>query len=133
MLLIAADRAHPGRLSGCQGETGSAEDSSVMVANSQTPLKCPSFGETSLSSPEQAYPNGPVSGYSTRMSLEFSESFLSPIMLLWMASVVIGAILLFGLMNRRRTKLGDNLREYVEKNNSIAKTNTDPPDDDMPD
>jgi hypothetical protein len=54
-------------------------------------------------------------------------------MLLWMASVVIGAILLFGLMNRRRTKLGDNLREYVEKNNSIAKTNTDPPDDDTPD
>ena len=76
---------------------------------------------------------GLSAGILSAMSLEFSESFLSPNMLLWMASVVIGAILLFGLMNRRRTKLRDSLREYVEKNNSIAKTNTAPPDDGTPD
>ena len=62
------------------------------------------------------------------MSLEFSESFLSPNMLLWMASAVMGAVLLFGLMNRRRTKLTDSLREYVNKNNEVQ-NNNDAPDD----
>jgi len=64
------------------------------------------------------------------MSLQFSESFLSPNMLLWMASAVIGAVLLLGLMNRRRTKLTESLREYVNDNNKVPNNDAEPPNND---
>ena len=69
---------------------------------------------------EQAYPNGHVSGYSIGMSADLNESILSPSVLLWLGSVLIAAILMLSLMNRRRTKLTDSLREFVDKTNPTA-------------
>jgi hypothetical protein len=78
---------------------------------------------------EQAYPNSHASGYSIVMSVELSESILSPSVLLWLGSVLIAAVLMLGLMNRRRTKLTDSLREFVDKTNPTAGDSPSPDDD----
>jgi len=78
---------------------------------------------------KQAYPNSYVSGYSIGMSVDLSESILSPSVLLWLGCVLIAAILMLSLMNRRRTKLTDSLREFVDKNNPTANDSPSPDDE----
>ncbi len=50
------------------------------------------------------------------MPFDVSETLFSPQTLLWLAATAIAMMLLFGAINRRRSKLTDSLREYVEKN-----------------
>ena len=69
---------------------------------------------------EQAYPNSPVSGYPISMSADLNESVLSPNVLLWLGSVLIAVILMFSLMNRRRTNLTESLREFIDKQHPNA-------------
>ena len=78
---------------------------------------------------EQAYPTSPVSGYPIDMSADLNESILSPSVLLWLGSVLIAAILMLSLMNRRRTNLTDSLREFVDKKNPTAGDSPSPEDD----
>ncbi len=78
---------------------------------------------------EQAYPNSHVSGYSIGMSVDLNETILSPSVLLWLGSVLIAAILMLSLMNRRRTNLTDSLREFVDKKNPTAGDSPSPEDD----
>ena len=69
------------------------------------------------------------------MSANLTESIVSPSVLLWLGSVLIAAILMFSLMNRRRTNLMDSLREFVD--NKIASPpqldDSPPPDSDTSD
>lgn len=81
---------------------------------------------------EQAYPNSRVCGYPIPMSVDLSESILSPTLLLWLGGVLIAAVLMLSLMNRRRTNLSDSLREFVNQNNPMA-GDSPPSDDDTSD
>lgn len=81
---------------------------------------------------EQAYPNSHLCGYPIAMSVVLSESILSPTLLLWLGGVLIAAVLMLSLMNRRRTNLTDSLREFVDKNNPVA-GDSPPSDDDTSD
>ena len=54
------------------------------------------------------------------MSFDASETIFSAQTLLWLAASVIAALLLFGSINRRRNRLTDSLREYVDKNKQRA-------------
>ncbi len=69
------------------------------------------------------------------MSANLTESIVSPSVLLWLGSVLIAAILMLSLMNRRRTNLTDSLREFVDKKNPKSPTVGDslPPDGDTSD
>lgn len=92
----------------------------------------PQFPDLRPYSGEQDYPNSPVSGYSVIMSVDLSQSFLSPSMLLWLSSVLVAVFLMLSLMNRRRTKLTDSLREFVDKNNSTTGNQNSPMVGDSP-
>ena len=50
------------------------------------------------------------------MLFDASETLFSAQTLLWLAASVIAALLLFGSINRRRSRLTDSLRRYVDKN-----------------
>ncbi|MGI9467219.1 MAG: hypothetical protein ACR2OA_08870 [Rubripirellula sp.] len=63
------------------------------------------------------------------MSVDLNETILSPSVLLWLGSVLIAAILMLSLMNRRRTNLTDSLREFVDKKNPTAGDSPSPEDD----
>ena len=92
----------------------------------------PQFPDLRPYSGEQDYPNSPVSGYSVIMSVDLSQSFLSPSMLLWLSSVLVAVFLMLSLMNRRRTKLTDSLREFVDNNNSTTGNKNSPMVGDSP-
>lgn len=77
---------------------------------------------------EQAYPNSHLCGYPIAMSVVLSESILSPTLLLWLGGVLIAAVLMLSLMNRRRTNLTDSLREFVDQNKPMS--GDSPPSDD---
>ncbi len=64
---------------------------------------------------QQAYPEKGVRGYPVAMSFNVGETLLSPQMLLWLAASGAAALLLFGSINRRRSRLTDSLRGYVGK------------------
>jgi hypothetical protein len=55
------------------------------------------------------------------MPAEASETLFSPTTWLWLVAVVVSAAVLFGSMNRRRTRLTESLRDYVEQNQPGAK------------
>jgi hypothetical protein len=55
------------------------------------------------------------------MPIEASESLFSPTPWLWLVAAVASAAILFGSMNRRRTRLTESLRDYVEQNQPGAK------------
>ena len=61
------------------------------------------------------------------MSVDLSGSILSPSLLLWLAGVLLAAILLLSLMNRRRTKLTESLRDFVDQ--SKTPSGESPPSD----
>ncbi len=50
------------------------------------------------------------------MPFDASESFFSPLTLLWLAASAVAAWLLFASINHRRSQLTDSLRDYVKKN-----------------
>ena len=50
------------------------------------------------------------------MSFDASETLFSAQTLLWLAVSVVAALLLLGSINRRRSRLTDSLRQYVDKN-----------------
>jgi hypothetical protein len=50
------------------------------------------------------------------MIADLSDSILTPAAILWIIAVVIAATLLFGSINRRRSRLTDTLRNYVDRN-----------------
>lgn len=92
----------------------------------------PQFPDLRPFSGEQDYPNSPDSGYSVIMSVDLSQSFLSPSMLLWLSSVLVAVFLMLSLMNRRRTKLTNSLREFVDKNNLTTGNKNNPMVGDSP-
>jgi hypothetical protein len=55
------------------------------------------------------------------MPIEASVTLFSPTTWLWLVAAVASATLLFGSMNRRRTRLTVTLRDYVEQNQPDAK------------
>lgn len=54
------------------------------------------------------------------MPLDASESLFSTQTLLWLAGSAVAALLLFGSINRRRSRLTETLREYVDQNQEPA-------------
>jgi beta-lactamase regulating signal transducer with metallopeptidase domain len=65
---------------------------------------------------KDAYPNWHLGGYSVAMPVEASETFFSPVTLLWLVVSAIAAAVLFGAINRRRSHLTRSLRDYVDRN-----------------
>jgi hypothetical protein len=55
------------------------------------------------------------------MPSEASETLFSPTTWLWLVAAVASAAVLFGSMNRRRTRLTETLRDYVQQNQPDAK------------
>jgi hypothetical protein len=49
------------------------------------------------------------------MPSEASETLFSPTTWLWLVAAVASAAVLFGSMNRRRTRLTETLRDYVQQ------------------
>ena len=49
------------------------------------------------------------------MPLDASETLFSTQTLLWLAGSAAAALLLFGSINRRRSRLTETLREYVDR------------------
>jgi hypothetical protein len=47
---------------------------------------------------------------------ELSESILAPSTLLWLAGAGTAGVILFGSINRRRSRLTEALRDYVDQN-----------------
>ena len=66
--------------------------------------------------PEHAYPKFHPGGYSVSMPVEVSETLFSPTTVLWLVVSATAASLLFGSINRRRSRLTETLREYVDRN-----------------
>jgi len=64
------------------------------------------------------------------------DALLSPAGLLWLAASFVAATLLFGSINRRRGRLTDALRQYVDEKQPAAaapaRPNTSPPADANP-
>ena len=58
------------------------------------------------------------------MSLDASETLFSTQTLLWLAGSAVAAVLLFGSINRRRSRLTDTLREYVDQNQQSTESPT---------
>jgi hypothetical protein len=58
------------------------------------------------------------------MPLDVSETFFSTQTLLWLAGSAVAALLLFGSINRRRSRLTDTLRGYVNQNQERADSPT---------
>ena len=50
------------------------------------------------------------------MIADLSDSILTPANMLWLVAAVIAATLLFGSIKRRRSRLTESLREYVDRN-----------------
>lgn len=61
---------------------------------------------------KDAYPKVPLAGYSVGMPF---ESLFSPTTLLWLVVSVIAVATLLSSINRRRTRLTESLREYVDR------------------
>ncbi|MCG8651625.1 MAG: hypothetical protein MI861_17420 [Pirellulales bacterium] len=66
------------------------------------------------------------------MLLDASEMPLSSQTLLWLVGSTIAAVLLFGSMNRRRSRLIDSLRDYVDRNLKKSDASKSPKDDSSP-
>ncbi len=49
------------------------------------------------------------------MDASISESVFTPATLLWVVAVLIAVSLLFGSINRRRVRLTESLRDYVDE------------------
>ncbi len=49
------------------------------------------------------------------MPVEASEVLFSPTTLLWLVVSVVAAAILFGSINRRRSRLTGTLRDYVDR------------------
>ena len=56
-----------------------------------------------------------LGGYSVAMPVEASETLFSATTLLWIVVSVMAAILLLGSINRRRSRLTESLRDYVDQ------------------
>ena len=56
-----------------------------------------------------------LGGYSVTMPVEASETLFSATTLLWIVVSVMAAILFFGSINRRRSRLTESLRDYVDQ------------------
>jgi beta-lactamase regulating signal transducer with metallopeptidase domain len=54
-------------------------------------------------------------GYSVAMPVEASETLFSATTLLWIVVSVMAAIFLLGSINRRRSRLTESLRGYVDQ------------------
>ena len=65
---------------------------------------------------KHAYREKDPGGYSVAMPTDASETLFSVPNLLWFVVSAIAAILLLGSMNRRRSRLTQSLREYVDQN-----------------
>ena len=55
------------------------------------------------------------------MLANISESIFTPATILWFIAALIAATLLFGAINRRRGRLTDSLKEYVDQNKTNEK------------
>ena len=62
------------------------------------------------------------------MIAQASETFLSPMMLLWIVASGLAVLLLIGVAGRRKTSLTETLRDYVGQNQTQPKSNRDAPD-----
>jgi hypothetical protein len=59
------------------------------------------------------------------MIADLSDSILTPANILWLISAVIAATLLFGSINRRRSKLTNTLKAYVDRNATDIRSPSD--------
>tara|TARA_R110002049_G_scaffold4601_5_gene32744 strand:- start:1040005 stop:1040202 length:198 start_codon:yes stop_codon:yes gene_type:complete len=50
------------------------------------------------------------------MISQAGETLFSPTMLLWLAASLLAAVLLIGAASRRKAKLTESLRDYVDQN-----------------
>lgn len=66
------------------------------------------------------------------MPLDASETLFSTQTLLWLAGSAVAALLLFGSINRRRSRLADTLREYVDQNQERIESPTPGKQDESP-
>lgn len=64
---------------------------------------------------EDAYRPRDLGGYSVAMPADASETLLSATTLLWAVVSVMAALVLFGSINRRRSRLTESLRDYVDQ------------------
>ena len=76
-----------------------------------------------------AYPNRHHSGYSIPMNsgsllANFSDSILTPATILWMVAAFVATTLIFGAINRRRGRLTDSLKDYVDHNQMTQESAT---------
>ena len=76
-----------------------------------------------------AYPNRHLSGYSIPMNsgsllANISDSILTPATILWMVAALIASTLVFGAINRRRGRLTDSLKDYVDHNQMTHEVGT---------
>ncbi|WP_145174859.1 hypothetical protein [Rubripirellula lacrimiformis] len=62
------------------------------------------------------------------MPADFVESLFAPNTILWLVGSAMAAAILFGSLNRRRNRLTDSLREYVDENQPAAKKPTSDPE-----
>ena len=65
---------------------------------------------------KHAYRETDPGGYSVAMPTDASETLFSVPNILWFVVSAIAAILLLGSINRRRTRLTQSLRDYVDQN-----------------
>ncbi|MFK8114778.1 MAG: hypothetical protein AB8B91_21430 [Rubripirellula sp.] len=75
---------------------------------------------------EDAYRNFHLGGYSVSMFAQASQALFSSGTLLWLVGSFIVFSLLFGAINRRRTKLTESLREFVDQTQTANGTKKDP-------
>lgn len=61
-----------------------------------------------------------------------SESFFSLQTLLWLAGSAVAAVFLFGSINRRKTRLTDSLRDYVDRQQADRESARPNPEEDTP-
>ena len=57
------------------------------------------------------------------MPSEASELLFTPSTLLWLVVSLTAAAILFGSINRRRSRLTDSLREYVDRHQAASEAN----------
>lgn len=72
-------------------------------------------GRTRTGELKPAYRNPGAAGYSVAMPAGIGETLVSPTAILWLVVSVMAAAVLFGSINRRRSRLTDSLREFVAK------------------
>ncbi len=63
------------------------------------------------------------------MPVEASETLFSPTTLLWLVVSAMAAVVLFGSINRRRSRLTETLRDYVDQKQEGRQAVSNSPDE----